>query len=223
MTDITKDLTPPDFLRRPRPDRRAIDAILRNIENQRRWSRSKPRRPEGQRWQSAQLRDVFLQDEAPTIGCGRRLVWVSEGRRYCKLASIDGVSKAKITMATWAIVVRASQRMALPGNTPGNGETEMTKKPTTTAEKPAKAKVAKPKPTPAQPAASTESGSKQDRLIAMMRQPGGVTVEDAAKALDWQAHTVRGAIAGALKKKLGLNVVSERAEGSRKTTYRIAG
>lgn len=65
--------------------------------------------------------------------------------------------------------------------------------------------------------------TKQAQLIAMMRRPEGVTIDEAVERLDWQAHTVRGAIAGALKKKLGLNVVSEPAEGSRKTTYRIAG
>jgi hypothetical protein len=41
-------------------------------------------------------------------------------------------------------------------------------------------------------------------------------------AFNWQQHTVRGAIAGALKKKLGLNIVSQKAEGSERTC-RIEG
>lgn len=75
----------------------------------------------------------------------------------------------------------------------------------------------------ANPAKQPRLDTKQAQLIAMMRRPEGTTIDEAAKTLDWQAHTVRGAIAGALKKKLGLNVVSERAEGGRKVTYRIAG
>jgi DNA-binding MarR family transcriptional regulator len=62
--------------------------------------------------------------------------------------------------------------------------------------------------------------SKQARLIAMLRRAKGATIDEIVEALDWQAHTVRGAIAGALKKKLGLNVVSEKSE-RRGRVYRI--
>jgi hypothetical protein len=63
--------------------------------------------------------------------------------------------------------------------------------------------------------------SKQARLIEMLKSPDGATIEEIAKKLAWQAHTVRGAIAGALKKKLGLNVISEKAE-RRGRVYRLA-
>ncbi len=76
---------------------------------------------------------------------------------------------------------------------------------------------------PAKPAKEPRLDTKQAQLIAMMRRPEGVTIDEAVERLDWQAHTVRGAIAGALKKKLGLEVVSERADGGRKSIYRIAG
>ena len=62
--------------------------------------------------------------------------------------------------------------------------------------------------------------SKQARLIAMLRRPEGATIAEIAEALAWLQHTVRGAIAGALKKKLGLEVVSEKTE-SRGRVYRI--
>jgi Protein of unknown function (DUF3489) len=55
----------------------------------------------------------------------------------------------------------------------------------------------------------------------MLKRPEGASIEEIVKAFDWQPHTVRGAIAGALKKKLGLNVVSEKVEG-RGRTYRMA-
>jgi hypothetical protein len=67
----------------------------------------------------------------------------------------------------------------------------------------------------------TRAGSKQAQLIEMLKRPKGASIEEIVKAFDWQAHTVRGAIAGALKKKLGLNVVSEKVEG-RGRVYRIA-
>src|SRR5258708_4225930 len=51
----------------------------------------------------------------------------------------------------------------------------------------------------------TRSNSKQAQLIEMLRTDGA-TIDEIVKAFGWQAHTVRGAIAGALKKKLGLAV-----------------
>lgn len=65
-------------------------------------------------------------------------------------------------------------------------------------------------------------GSKLAKLIALLRRKDGATVDQIAKAFDWQRHTVRGAIAGALKKKLGLDVISEKSgDGAR--IYRITG
>src|SRR5690606_3738208 len=56
-------------------------------------------------------------------------------------------------------------------------------------------------------------GTKQAALIAMLRAPGGATIAEIVTATGWQPHTVRGAMAGALKKKLGLEVVSEKVDG----------
>lgn len=67
----------------------------------------------------------------------------------------------------------------------------------------------------------TRENTKQAKLIAMLRAPDGATIEEIVAALDWQSHTVRGAIAGALKKKLGLDVTSEKIDG-RGRVYRIA-
>ena len=46
----------------------------------------------------------------------------------------------------------------------------------------------------------------------MLRAPEGATIEEIMAATGWQSHTVRGAMAGALKKKLGLEVTSEKVE-----------
>jgi DNA-binding MarR family transcriptional regulator len=68
----------------------------------------------------------------------------------------------------------------------------------------------------------TRTDSKQAKLIEMLKRPNGATVEEIVKKFEWQPHTVRGAIAGALKKKLGLKVTSEKVE-RRGRVYRIAG
>lgn len=63
--------------------------------------------------------------------------------------------------------------------------------------------------------------SKIANVVEMMRKPGGATLKAIMDATDWQAHSVRGAISGAIKKKLGLKVVSEMRGEER--TYRIGG
>jgi len=63
-------------------------------------------------------------------------------------------------------------------------------------------------------------GSKQATLIAMLRRPEGADLDEIAEATKWQKHTIRGVISGALKKKLGLEVTSEKdAQGRR--IYRV--
>jgi len=61
---------------------------------------------------------------------------------------------------------------------------------------------------------------KIDKIIAMMRRPKGANINDLTKATAWQAHSVRGAISGTLRKKQGLNVISEKSGDVR--LYRIA-
>ena len=69
-------------------------------------------------------------------------------------------------------------------------------------------------------ARTPRTGTKQAKLIEMLRAEGGATIDEIVAALDWRPHTVRGALAGALKKKLGLTVTSEKVEG-RGRCYRI--
>jgi predicted ArsR family transcriptional regulator len=80
----------------------------------------------------------------------------------------------------------------------------------------------KRKARPKEKTRTTRGDSKQAKLIDMLKQPNGATIAEIAKKFEWQPHTVRGAIAGALKKKLGLDVQSEKVEG-RGRVYRIAG
>ncbi len=62
-------------------------------------------------------------------------------------------------------------------------------------------------------ARTPRAGTKQARLIEMLRAEGGATIDEIAAALEWRPHTVRGAMAGALKKKLGLTITSDKIEG----------
>jgi hypothetical protein len=61
--------------------------------------------------------------------------------------------------------------------------------------------------------------SKKAHIIAMLRAPGGATIEAMARAANWQPHSVRGFLAGVVRKKLGLALVSADAENGR--VYRI--
>jgi hypothetical protein len=74
---------------------------------------------------------------------------------------------------------------------------------------------------PAAPATrKVRAGTKQAQLIEMLKRPEGATIDEIVAAFGWQPHTVRGAIAGALKKNLGLMVNSEKVE-NRGRVYRI--
>jgi len=108
----------------------------------------------------------------------------------------------------------------------------------TPAKRKAKAKATKAAPPTSEPKAAPaekpapRAGTKQALMIDMLRRPEGATVEQIAAATGWQHHTIRGAISGALKKKLGLTVEAIRirevgpektgAKGSA-TVYRIPG
>src|ERR1700746_1074427 len=70
-----------------------------------------------------------------------------------------------------------------------------------------------PQPDPKRP-------SKQDVVIAMLRQPEGATIDEVASVTGWQRHTVRGVFSGTLKKKLRLPLASAKEDRGR--VYRIA-
>ena len=65
------------------------------------------------------------------------------------------------------------------------------------------------------------AGSKQARIITMLRSPDGVTIAAMMKATGWQQHSVRGFLAGVVRKKLKLNLDSKKIDGAR--VYSIKG
>ena len=85
------------------------------------------------------------------------------------------------------------------------------------AQKPAAAKSKGKQSPPA-----VRQGTKQALMIDLLKRKDGASIDDIVKATGWQAHSVRGAISGTLKKKLGLTVTSEPVE-KRGRVYRIVG
>ena len=84
-------------------------------------------------------------------------------------------------------------------------------------------KTAKPASRKRSASASSRSAAGPDtkhaRIIAMLRMPTGATIAAIMTVTDWQQHSVRGFLAGVVRKKLGLNLVSEPTEKGR--VYRI--
>ena len=67
----------------------------------------------------------------------------------------------------------------------------------------------------------SEPGSKQDSVIAMLKSPAGATIDAMMKATGWQQHSVRGFLAGVVRKRLKLNLGSKKIDGER--VYGITG
>jgi hypothetical protein len=148
-------------------------------------------------------------DEAPAGGTERDAAPTpaeagAAGAGLVEVAEADGAAAPARPKASR----KAKAKSALADNEPGAAAGQPTGQPTPRA------------------------GTKQALMIDLLRRPEGATVEQIAAATGWQHHTIRGAISGALKKKLGFTVEATRtrevgpnkagAKGS-STTYRITG
>jgi len=87
-----------------------------------------------------------------------------------------------------------------------------------TARKTAKP-VSRKRPVPALPGPAAKSDTKHARMIAILRSPAGATIAALVTATKWQQHSVPGFLAGVVRKRLGLNLVSEQTDKGR--VYRI--
>jgi predicted ArsR family transcriptional regulator len=171
------------------------------------------------------LRSKGLVRAIETDGRPQRVVITSKGMAAIGVEREDEGQTATPTEADTGLT-RADAGSAVEAPTPATEADSAA----TPAKREAKAKAAKPgKAAPAEKPAP-RTGTKQALMIELLKRPEGATVEQIAAATGWQHHTIRGAISGALKKKLGLTVEATRtrevgpnktgAKGSA-TTYRI--
>jgi hypothetical protein len=114
------------------------------------------------------------------------------------------------------------------GATAGRDEVATANTPaeTKSSERPGRAKRSSSKKAAAPTAKATKASSgrpspdtKQDRVVALLQQPGGAALDVLVEATGWQKHSVRGFLAGTVRKKLKLPLISEKVDGIR--TYRI--
>ncbi|HWA18311.1 MAG TPA: DUF3489 domain-containing protein [Devosia sp.] len=96
-----------------------------------------------------------------------------------------------------------------PGISPGllTRRTILAKKPT---------KTRRPKVAP------QKHETKQSAVLALLRRPQGASVEEIIALTDWQPHSVRGFFAGALKRRLGLDVISDKDAKTGERRYHVA-
>jgi hypothetical protein len=123
-------------------------------------------------------------------------IWRNEpdGRGVLLLVTAAGLGAIGVEPADEAPVVSAANRRGRPR------------------------KVATPDDAPAP--RKSRDGTKQAKLIEMLRRRQGATIAQIVAATGWQPHTVRGAMSGALRKKLGLEVTSEKVE-NRGRVYKL--
>jgi hypothetical protein len=70
----------------------------------------------------------------------------------------------------------------------------------------------KTKPAGTKSRAKTASPTKFALIIGMLRRPEGATIQQLTELTGWKVHSVRGVLAGALKTKFGLTIVSEKPD-----------
>lgn len=158
--------------------------------------------------------------------CGGRIDWFPDNiKGGARRKVLDGLfNRALITTdgTDWFVAAEGYDAMGrarpAPAGVPAALESDPEIEAAVTAAEATWAKNAAP--APARP--HTRENSKQAEVIRMLRRPEGVTVKQICEATGWQAHTVRGTFAGAFKKRLGLSIVSDKAQGGERI-YRLCG
>src|ERR1700730_14960387 len=93
------------------------------------------------------------------------------------------------------------------------------KRPAASSTTPVPASKSSQQPTADPKGKQADPGSKQSRVIAMLRSPAGATIAAMMEATGWQQHSVRGFLAGVVRKRLKLKLGSKKVDGTR--VYRV--
>jgi hypothetical protein len=159
------------------------------------------------------LQELHAKDDMPVWrrGDDNRPYALRITKAGLKAIEVEDVAAAPDSKATaGADEVAAAKMPAGPRSSkrPGHAKPPSTKKAAAPSAKATKASAGRRNP-----------DSKQSQILALLRQPGGATLDALVKATGWQKHSVRGFLAGTVRKKLKLPLLSEKIDGIR--TYRI--
>jgi Protein of unknown function (DUF3489) len=134
------------------------------------------------------------------------------------------ITKAGLKAIEVADVTEAPDNKATAGrdkiaaaNTPA--ETNSSERPGRTKRPSAKKAAAPPVKATRASSGRRNPNSKQNQIVTLLKRSGGATLDVLVKATGWQKHSVRGFLAGTVRKKLKLPLISEKVDGNR--TYRI--
>jgi hypothetical protein len=159
------------------------------------------------------LQELHAKDDMPVWrrGDGNRPYTLRITKDGLKAIEVEDVADAPANKAT------AGANEVAAAKTPAE---------TKSSERPGRARRSSAKKAAAPSAKTTKASpgrrnphSKQDQIVALLQQPGGATLDRLVKATGWQKHSVRGFLAGTVRKKLKLPLHSEKIDGIR--TYRI--
>lgn len=145
---------------------------------------------------------------------GGKIIWLPENLR--------GGASAKVIEALYKrslIEPKGSDWVVHPQGYAALGIVQPEPAADSAAEPASEPAVESPVVVPAKP--KSRSTSKQVLVIGLLQRPEGATIPQIMEATGWQSHTVRGLFSGALKKKLGMNLVSDKAQGAERV-YRLA-
>ncbi len=137
---------------------------------------------------------------------------------------LDGLfNRALITTdgTNWFVAAEGYDAMGRARPAPATKDADPEIEAAVTAAEASWAKDAPKDATTKQPKPRTRENSKQAEVIRMLQRAEGATIPQICEATGWQAHTVRGTLAGALKKKLGLTITSDKVQGADRV-YRVA-
>ncbi len=147
------------------------------------------------------LQELHARDDMPVWRRGE------DNRPYTLRITKDGLKAIEVEDLNEVIVAKTAAETK-SSDRPGRVKRSSAKKAAARSAKAAKAWPGRRTP-----------DSKQDQIVALLRQPGGTTLDVLVKSTGWQKHSVRGFLAGTVRKKLKLPLLSLKIDGIR--TYRI--